>query len=62
MNLQIIHWGLRLGWYSPMPSKEQEISLTMQRHHLPPLELGQWRKERLEHPPDGMSKASNKAI
>jgi hypothetical protein len=45
-----------------MSSKEQEIPLTMQRHHLPPLELGQWWKKCLEHPPDGMSKASNEAV
>jgi len=45
-----------------MSSKEQKISLTMQRHHLPPLELGEWRKERLEHPPDSMSKAGDESV
>ena len=38
-----------------MTPEEQEISLIMQRNHLPALELGHGREHCLKHPPNSVS-------
>lgn len=45
-----------------MSSKEQKVSLIMQRHDLPPLELWQRGEYRLEHPADEVPEAGDEPV
>jgi hypothetical protein len=45
-----------------MPPKENKVALIMQSDDLSALELRQWRKSGLEHPPDSVTKSSHEAV
>ena len=48
--------------YLPMSSEEEKVALVVQRHHLPPLELGHLGEEGLEQPSDGVPEARDEPV